>query len=322
MSKFPFPIPHGWFGLCYSHELNKGDVKKVRFCARDLVLFRTESGHAAALDNYCPHLGAPLHQGCVKGESLRCPFHHWQWNGKGECTEIPYAKHIPERARIENLEVRELNGLVLAWHHPDGTAPYFEPPVLAPLDESDKQWGQFHYLQHELPTCVQEISENDVDSAHFPALHKMPAMTEAESIIEGPIKRTTQGFTTNEHDIKGAKPEDVAYMSYRESHGPGLVSVWSKNIAGSKDGVVGEFLLYSVNTPVEDDLTIMRWVMRLSAELEADDMGPSLLSAYATGVEADIPIWREKKYQANPILCDGDGPIAKHRKWFRQFYTS
>ena len=35
----------------------------------------------------------------------------------------------------------------------------------------------------------------------------------------------------------------------------------------------------------------------------------------------DIPIWENKIYRDNPILCDGDGPIAKYRKWFKQFYV-
>ena len=38
MGTFPFPIPHGWFGLCFSHELKPTDVKKIRFCGRDLVV--------------------------------------------------------------------------------------------------------------------------------------------------------------------------------------------------------------------------------------------------------------------------------------------
>ena len=39
-------------------------------------------------------------------------------------------------------------------------------------------------------------------------------------------------------------------------------------------------------------------------------------------VEQDMPIWENKKYLAAPILCDGDGPIAKYRKWFQQFYVA
>jgi hypothetical protein len=29
-------------------------------------------------------------------------------------------------------------------------------------------------------------------------------------------------------------------------------------------------------------------------------------------VEQDIPIWENKIYLENPLLCDGDGPIAKY----------
>ena len=36
-------------------------------------------------------------------------------------------------------------------------------------------------------------------------------------------------------------------------------------------------------------------------------------------VEQDIPIWENKIYLENPLLCDG--PIAKYRKWFTQFYA-
>ena len=53
---------------------------------------------------------------------------------------------------------------------------------------------------------------------------------------------------------------------------------------------------------------------------DADDIGPSILYGFKTGVDDDIPIWREKVYRENPVLCDGDGPINKHRKWTKQFY--
>ena len=44
-------------------------------------------------------------------------------------------------------------------------------------------------------------------------------------------------------------------------------------------------------------------------------------SGFATGIDDDMPIWADKIYQANPVLCDGDGPINKHRKFFSQFYS-
>ena len=34
----------------------------------------------------------------------------------------------------------------------------------------------------------------------------------------------------------------------------------------------------------------------------------------------DVEIWKDKVYRADPILCDGDGPINKLRRWYEQFY--
>jgi len=320
MSRFPFPIPHGWFGLCYSHELAAGTLRKVRFAGRDLVVFRTESGIAAALDNYCPHLGAPLSRGQVVGESIRCPFHHWQFGANGECTHIPYAKRIPERAVAETIPVVEKNGLVMGWHHPRGDAPYFEVQDIPALNGTDPDWGPVHYHEYHLPTCIQEIAENDVDHAHFTYLHGMPAFLETEAETHGPVKRSVSVMQTNPDFLQGTASAETQYQLVRESHGPGSVTVVSHGIQGASPGVVGKFLLYNVSTPVDEEHTLLRWSMCVSRNLEHDDMGKTLILGYPEGVKDDIPIWEEKIYRANPVLCDGDGPIARHRKWFQQFY--
>lgn len=319
MSRFPFPIPHGWFGLCYSHELKPGEVRKVRFCGRDLAVFRSESGVAAALDNYCPHLGAPLHRGTVCGDNLRCAFHAWEWGGDGQCNHIPYAKKIPDRAVTEAIPVQEKNGMVMGWHHPEGRAPYFELQHIPALNEEQDQWGEVHYFEFDLPTCVQEIAENDVDGPHFTYLHGMPAFHETAAEINGPLKRSISVMETNPDFLQG-EAESSEYQLIRDSHGCGSVTVLSKGIQGTAPGVVGQFLLYHVATPVDDNRTILRWSMCVSKNLEDDDMGKTLLHGYPEGIKDDIPIWEEKIYQHNPVLCDGDGPINKNRKWFQQFY--
>ena len=47
----------------------------------------------------------------------------------------------------------------------------------------------------------------------------------------------------------------------------------------------------------------------------------AIIDGIANGVLDDMPIWDNKSYVANPILCDGDGPINKFRKWVSQFYS-
>ena len=101
-----------------------------------------------------------------------------------------------------------------------------------------------------------------------------------------------------------------------------IVSAAKKTVGGIwsfLSGLLGEFILYHAATPIEDDVTHLRWSMVVSENIESDDMGKTILAAMSEGVLDDIPIWEEKAYQPNPVLCDGDGPIAKNRKWFEQF---
>jgi hypothetical protein len=36
-------------------------------------------------------------------------------------------------------------------------------------------------------------------------------------------------------------------------------------------------------------------------------------------MEEDKIIWARKRYLEKPLLCDGDGPFAKFRRWYGQF---
>ena len=37
-------------------------------------------------------------------------------------------------------------------------------------------------------------------------------------------------------------------------------------------------------------------------------------------VPSDIQIFEHKRHLAEPLLCDGDGPIPVFRRWTQQFY--
>ena len=34
----------------------------------------------------------------------------------------------------------------------------------------------------------------------------------------------------------------------------------------------------------------------------------------------DVDIWHNKVYVENPLMCSGDGPLHRLRKWYNQFY--
>ena len=102
----------------------------------------------------------------------------------------------------------------------------------------------------------------------------------------------------------------------RESWGLGTVGLKMINLPPSG----GEFIMVNASCPVDNSNSILRWSMRVSKDIE-DELGMAIIDGIANGVLDDMPIWDHKSYVADPILCDGDGPINKFRKWVSQFYS-
>src|SRR5262245_4128210 len=88
-----------WQPVCTADEIAPGHVKPVRLLGEDFTLYRTESGVVHALGDRCPHRGVQLRLGFVDGERLRCAYHGWTFDSKGQCVDQPaevrsFAEHV------------------------------------------------------------------------------------------------------------------------------------------------------------------------------------------------------------------------------------
>jgi phenylpropionate dioxygenase-like ring-hydroxylating dioxygenase large terminal subunit len=79
----------GWYWLLPSKAVKRQKVVAANIVGIELAVFRKSDGRVAALSAYCPHMGAHLAEGQVDNDQLRCFFHNWCFNDKGECTDIP-----------------------------------------------------------------------------------------------------------------------------------------------------------------------------------------------------------------------------------------
>lgn len=58
-----------------------------------------KEGKIYAIDNLCPHQGASLGLGEIKGDEIICPLHQWRFNIKtGQCN---VENHCVERYEVE-----------------------------------------------------------------------------------------------------------------------------------------------------------------------------------------------------------------------------
>lgn len=114
-----------WYPICMSTELAPGKILGSTFLDGRVVAYRGESGVAQVLSAFCPHLGADLVAGAVVGDSIRCAFHHWEYDQTGACTKISAGDPIPPGACLFKFPTQERYGMVWAFN---GEAPLFDLP--------------------------------------------------------------------------------------------------------------------------------------------------------------------------------------------------
>ncbi|WP_397475221.1 Rieske 2Fe-2S domain-containing protein [Pusillimonas sp.] len=79
-----------WQPVALAEELaGTKPMKAVKLLGQDMVLFRDDTGQLGLLDRDCPHRGADLAFGRIEDGGIRCAFHGWLFNIKGECLETP-----------------------------------------------------------------------------------------------------------------------------------------------------------------------------------------------------------------------------------------
>lgn len=300
----------GWFVIAWSKDLAAGEVKPLRYFGQDLVLFRTETGQATVLDAHCPHLGAHLGVGGkVVGECIECPFHAWRFDGAGQCTEIPYSdKPIPKRAATKSWPVVDRNGAIFVWHDADGGAPDWEVPTIEAVGDSG--WTDWY------PSCLEgvathpkEIVENVADKAHFPTVHRTTVEV---------FENSYDGHCATQHTIGSATPAKGGKDSFdivATYHGPAF------QISDMR-GVLHSHLLLA-HTPIDAHTLDLRFAVMLErAGPKTEQFAQLYVDNLRLGFHEDIAIWEHKVYRTSPKICDGDGPIGKLRRWYRQFFRS
>jgi nitrite reductase/ring-hydroxylating ferredoxin subunit len=305
------PYTKGWFQVGWSHELAAGDVRPVNQFGLSLVMFRGADGVVGVLDATCPHLGANLAcGGIVRDSCVVCPYHHWAFDRRGVCTDIPHAARIPPNARTHAWPVEERYGLIFVYRDRVHGAPSHPLPTIEDFDPVE--WSRPSTFDWRVAIHGQDIMENSVDSAHFAAVHrhKLPINT----------------FTAEGKELRIAQQTEVRRfgMNIRtklEFHmvEPGFHYLRFRDTPGT------QAMVFSSITPIDEErvdhrLTI--WVMKTRIPGWTWLLKRFLVSQMMATYVEDMAIWENKAYLARPVLCSYDSAIMKLRNWYAQFYET
>lgn len=166
-------VPWSWYYACPLAELARGP-HRVEVGRRQYVLFLTQSGHVRALDARCVHLGADLSLGCVAGESIRCPFHEWEFDGtSGRCVRIPATDVVPDFARQNAYPTAIRGGHVFFFNRSQAL---FDAPFYDGLSPDDLLPAMPFDLTLDFPWYM--VAANGFDLQHFRTAHDRTLLAE------------------------------------------------------------------------------------------------------------------------------------------------
>jgi phenylpropionate dioxygenase-like ring-hydroxylating dioxygenase large terminal subunit len=163
-------LAHYFYPLAKAEDVTR-EPKVLHLLGEDFVAFRNDDG-PVVLKDLCIHRGTRLSLGDVTSEgNIRCPYHGWEYNARGECVRIPSlpdGASIPRKARAFAYPVREYYDVVwTALGDPVAEVPSF------PHDEwDDPGWRGFLAFQQTWMASAGRVLENFCDWAHLPWVHE------------------------------------------------------------------------------------------------------------------------------------------------------
>ena len=189
-----------WQPVFRADDLASGEAKPIRIMGENFTLYRGETGTAHVVAQRCAHRGTQLSVGTIDGDSIRCLYHGWAYDGSGQCVDQP-AEPEPfcDQVRIRACPTEEYLGCVFAYFGDDDAPPLprfpeFEHPEFL-LYVRVATWNFNFFAQ----------LENSLDYVHPVYVHKqwgwqMPRVTATdidagiEARVEGAMDVPDRGF--------------------------------------------------------------------------------------------------------------------------------
>lgn len=304
------PYPNGWFAACFSHELKHGDVLRVPFMGQDLVLYRTVSGLARAIDPYCPHLGAHLgYGGRVDGEHLVCPFHGFAYGPDGTCLRTGDGRK-PPMALLSQRFIQEINDVIFVWRHDEDREPFWEIPM---LDRSG--YSQGRYETFELQGLSQDMTENAADPLHFSHLHRLQDVSTRHE------ENDHQMTYIMEAKVFG-QPVNMRMTCHGIGYAVGEASFEKLGFVARTQALGTQTHPLAWTLRMIDTIRLER-VMRLPQPLRRTIYAALFLYVhhwFVKTVREDFSIWNHRRFISHPKLAMGEINMAVFRRWSAQFY--
>ena len=175
-----------WYVACTAHDIDNRPLGR-KVCNESIVFYRDEHGQVAAVEDFCPHRGAPLSLGRVCKGKLVCGYHGLEMGRDGKAVGMP-GQRVQGFPAIRSYPVQERYGFIWVW---TGDADRADPALIPHLAwHNHPEWAYGGGLYH-VKADYRLMIDNLMDLTHETYVHAT-SIGQPE-IDETPCKTTVQG---------------------------------------------------------------------------------------------------------------------------------
>ncbi len=175
-----------WYVACTPDEIDEKPLGR-KICGQSIVFYRGAQGQVAALDDFCPHRGAPLSLGTVTEGKLVCGYHGLEMGCDGKTIAMP-GQRVRGFPAIRSYPVVERHGFIWVW---TGDAALADDSKIKHLEWHDNpEWAYGGGLFH-IACDYRLMIDNLMDLTHETYVHA--TSIGQKEIDEAPCKTTVEG---------------------------------------------------------------------------------------------------------------------------------
>ena len=168
-------VAEGWYPICKSTQIKPGQAESFKISYQRILVYRTKAGKLAAMDAFCPHMGADLANGTVVGDNIQCYFHQWQLGRDGKLAATRCAV-FPDGVQNQTWPVQEEYGYIWVYSASEAAYPVPLPPGLSGQDIDYWNIANPTLFAHHHVMIV-----GGVDLLHFATVHGVDVDFELET---------------------------------------------------------------------------------------------------------------------------------------------
>lgn len=159
-------LKNAWYVACLPEDLAEKPLGR-KICNESMVFYRDGQGTAHALEDFCPHRGAPLSLGRVVNGNLVCGYHGLEMGCEGKTVAMP-GQRVGGFPPIKRFAVTEKYGSIWVWA---GNADQADLSLMPTLEWAESaEWAYGGGLYH-INCDYRLMIDNLMDLTHETYVH-------------------------------------------------------------------------------------------------------------------------------------------------------